>query len=129
MVTPLDIFSGFSVNDIPAAKAFYADTLGLQVTDGPMGNLDLALPSGSHVFIYPKDDHTPATFTILNLVVENIDDAVDELNAKGVKTDIYDDPNLPTDAKGVLRGKEVDRGPNIAWFLDPAGNVVSVIEN
>ncbi|KRC49793.1 glyoxalase [Leifsonia sp. Root227] len=129
MVKALDIFSGFSVNDIPAAKAFYADTLGLQVTDGPMGNLDLALPSGSHVFIYPKDDHTPATFTILNLVVENIDDAVDELNAKGVKTDIYDDPNLPTDAKGVLRGKDVDRGPNIAWFLDPAGNVVSVLEN
>lgn len=129
MVKALDIFSGFSVNDIPAAKAFYAETLGLQVTDGPMGNLDLALPSGSHVFIYPKDDHTPATFTILNLVVENIDDAVDELNAKGVKTDIYDDPNLPTDAKGVLRGKDVDRGPNIAWFLDPAGNVVSVLEN
>lgn len=129
MVTPLEIFSGFSVDDIPAAKAFYADTLGLNVTDGPMGNLDLALPAGGHVFIYPKPDHTPASFTILNLVVADIDAAVDELNAKGVKTDIYDDPNLPTDAKGILRGKDVDRGPNIAWFLDPAGNVVSVIQN
>lgn len=129
MVTPLEIFSGFSVDDIPAAKAFYADTLGLNITDGPMGNLDLALPAGGHVFIYPKPDHTPASFTILNLVVADIDAAVDELNAKGVKTDIYDDPNLPTDDRGILRGKDVDRGPNIAWFLDPAGNVVSVIQN
>lgn len=129
MVTSLDIFSGFSVNDIPAAKAFYGDTLGLEVTDGPMGNLDLALPAGGHVFIYPKPDHTPASFTILNLVVADIDEAVDELNGKGVKTDIYDDPDLPTDAKGIMRGKEADRGPNIAWFRDPAGNVISVLED
>jgi len=129
MVTPLDIFSGFSVNDIPAAKAFYGDTLGLNVSDGPMGNLDLELPSGGHVFIYPKPDHTPASFTILNLVVEDIDAAVDELNAKGVVTAIYDDPELPTDEKGVLRGRAADRGPDIAWFRDPAGNVVSVLQD
>ncbi|MFF1879377.1 VOC family protein [Leifsonia sp. NPDC058230] len=129
MVTPLDVFSGFSVNDIPAAKAFYGETLGLDISEGPMGNLDLRLPAGGHVFIYPKDDHEPASFTILNLVVDDIDTAVDELNAKGVKTAIYDDPNLPTDAKGVLRGKAANQGPDIAWFRDPAGNVLSVLQN
>lgn len=129
MVTPLEIFSGFSVDDIPAAKAFYGDTLGLRITDGSMGNLDLELPSGGHIFIYPKPDHTPATFTILNLVVDDIDAAVDELNAKGVATAIYDDPNLPTDDKGVLRGRAAGRGPDIAWFRDPAGNVLSVLQD
>lgn len=129
MVTPLDIFSGFSVDDIAAAKSFYGDTLGLAVTEGPMGNLDLALPSGAHVFIYPKDDHTPASFTILNLVVEDIDAAVDDLNARGVVTDIYDDPRLPTDEKGILRGRAAERGPDIAWFRDPAGNVLSVLQD
>lgn len=129
MVTPLEIFSGFSVDDIAAAKSFYGDTLGLAISDGPMGNLDLELPSGGHVFIYPKPDHTPATFTILNLVVEDIDAAVDDLNSRGVATAIYDDPSLPTDGKGVLRGRAADRGPDIAWFRDPAGNVISVLQN
>lgn len=129
MVTPLDVFSGFSVSDIHAAKAFYRETLGLDVSDGPMGNLDLQLPAGGHVFIYPKEDHEPASFTILNLVVDDIDAAVDELNAKGVKTAIYDDPNLPTDEKGILRGKAANQGPDIAWFRDPAGNVLSVLQN
>jgi catechol 2,3-dioxygenase-like lactoylglutathione lyase family enzyme len=129
MVTPLDVFSGFSVSDIPAAKAFYRETLGLDVSDGPMGNLDLQLPAGGHVFIYPKEDHEPASFTILNLVVDDIDAAVDELNAKGVKTAIYEDPNLPTDEKGILRGKAANQGPDIAWFRDPAGNVLSVLQN
>ncbi len=129
MVTPLDIFSGFSVDDIDAARTFYRDTLGLDVSDGPMGNLDIALPAGSHVFVYPKPDHQPATFTILNLVVDDIDAAVDDLNARGVATAIYDDPQLPTDDKGVLRGRSQDRGPDIAWFRDPAGNVLSVLQN
>lgn len=129
MVTPLDIFSGFSVDDIPAAKAFYGETLGLAVSDGPMGNLDLALPSGGHVFIYPKPDHEPASFTILNLVVADIDAAVDDLNARGVVTKIYDDDVLPTDEKGIMRGRAADRGPDIAWFRDPAGNVVSVLQD
>lgn len=129
MVTSLNVFSGFSVKDIPEAKAFYGDILGLDISEGPMGNLDLALPSGGHVFIYPKPDHQPATFTILNLVVEDIDATVDELNAKGVDTNIYDDPNLPTDDKGILRGKSANLGPDIAWFLDPSGNVVSVLQD
>ncbi|WP_431277503.1 VOC family protein [Leifsonia poae] len=129
MVTSLDVFSGFSVNDIAAAKAFYGETLGLTISDGAMGNLDLELPSGGHVFIYPKGDHEPASFTILNLVVEDIDAAVDDLNAKGVKTTIYDDPNLPTDEKGIARGRAANRGPDIAWFRDPAGNVLSVLQD
>ncbi|MFF1634850.1 VOC family protein [Leifsonia sp. NPDC058248] len=129
MFTPLDVFSGFSVNDIPDAKAFYGDTLGLQVSDGAMGNLDLVLPTGSHVFIYPKPDHEPATFTILNLVVDDIDAAVDDLNARGVDTRIYDSPDFPSDAKGIARGKAAGQGPDIAWFRDPAGNVLSVLQN
>src|SRR5690242_18708792 len=103
MVNALDIFSGFSVNDIDAAREFYRDTLGLAVTDSPMGNLDIALPAGGHVFVYPKPDHTPAGFTVLNLAVDDIDAAVDELNAKGVVTKIYDDDTLPTDEKGIAR--------------------------
>ena len=129
MVNTLDVFSGFSVNDIDAARTFYRDTLGLAIADGAMGNLDLTLPGGSHVFIYPKPDHEPASFTILNLVVADIDSAVDELNGKGVPTAIYDDPNLPTDEKGILRGRQAERGPDIAWFRDPAGNVLSVLQD
>jgi catechol 2,3-dioxygenase-like lactoylglutathione lyase family enzyme len=129
MVTTLDVFSGFSVSDIPAAKVFYGETLGLDISEGSMGNLDLALPSGGHVFVYPKPDHEPASFTILNLVVGDIDAAVDELNAKGVETTIYDDPNLPTDGKGILRGRAANRGPDIAWFRDPSGNVLSVLQD
>lgn len=129
MVTPLEIFSGFSVSDIDAARTFYRDTLGLAVTDGPMGNLDIALPAGSHVFVYPKPDHEPATFTILNLVVDDIDAAVADLNARGVSTTIYDDDRLPTDEKGILRGRSQNRGPDIAWFRDPAGNVLSVLQD
>jgi len=129
MVNAIDIFSGFSVNDIDAARDFYRDALGLDVSEGPMGNLDIALPSGGHVFVYPKPDHTPASFTILNLAVDDIDAAVDDLNAKGVVTKIYDDDSLPTDEKGIARGRAVDRGPDIAWFRDPAGNVLSVLQS
>lgn len=129
MVSTLNVFSGFSVSDIDAARAFYTDALGLDVTDGPMGNLDIALPSGGHVFVYPKPNHEPATFTILNLVVADIDAAVDELNAKGVVTKIYDDADFPTDAKGIARGKAQNMGPDIAWFRDPSGNVLSVLSD
>ena len=127
MVNAIDIFSGFSVNDIDAARDFYRDALGLDVTEGPMGNLDIALPGGGHVFVYPKPDHTPASYTILNLAVDDIDVAVDDLNAKGVVTKIYDDDDLHTDEKGIARGRAVNRGPDIAWFRDPAGNVMSVL--
>ena len=120
-------FSGFSVNDIAKAKAFYGQTLGLDISDGPMGNLELKVGKGASVFIYPKPNHEPATFTILNFPVDNVDAAVDELTAKGVKFEHYDMGDFKTDSKGILRGGG-DRGPNIAWFKDPAGNILSVLE-
>ncbi|HYP74267.1 MAG TPA: VOC family protein [Microbacterium sp.] len=124
MVTARGAFAGFSVDDIPAAEKFYRDTLGLAVEPAGMGILDITLPGGWHAIAYPKDDHVPATFTILNLEVDDIDVAVDELNAAGVITKIYDDPDYGTDDRGIARG---NGGPEIAWFRDPAGNVLSVI--
>ncbi|WP_411720878.1 VOC family protein [Mycetocola sp.] len=123
MFTPVHAFSGFSVDDIDAARSFYSDKLGLTVTDDDMGFLRIVLPGGADVLAYPKPDHTPATFTILNFVVSDVDSAVDELNGRGVQTKIYENSDLPTDDKGIMR----DNGPTIAWFRDPAGNVLSVI--
>ena len=117
-------FSGFAVNDIEAARSFYGDTLGLDVQTGEMGNLDLHLAGGQTVFIYPKDDHVPATYTILNFPVDDIDSAVDGLIGAGVTMERYDGPDFNQDAKGIMRGN----GPNIAWFKDPSGNILSVIE-
>lgn len=122
MVTTTGAFSGFSVDDMPAAEEFYRDTLGLDARMGDMGILQIALPGGAHAIAYPKDDHVPATFTVLNFVVPDIDAAVDELNAAGVVTKIYTDPDYGTDERGIARG-----GPEIAWFRDPAGNALSVI--
>ncbi len=127
MLTTVHAFSGFSVDDIDAAKEFYGGVLGLATSLAEMGNLQLTLPGGHEVLVYPKPNHEPASFTILNFVVEDIDVAVDQLNSAGVKTKIYDDPNLHTDDKGIARGKESGYGPDIAWFRDPAGNVLSVL--
>jgi catechol 2,3-dioxygenase-like lactoylglutathione lyase family enzyme len=127
MLTTSHAFSGFSVDDIAAAKAFYGGALGLDAVEGEMGNLQVTLPGGHEVFVYPKEDHLPATFTILNFVVEDIDAAVDELNAAGVVTKIYRDPDFNTDERGIARGKAAGYGPDIAWFRDPAGNVLSVL--
>ena len=129
MVTIRDAFPGFSVDDIDAAREFYGTKLGLPVSDGSMGDLQLTLPSGQSVFIYPKPDHEPASFTIFNLVVEDIDRAVDELNDAGVVTKIYEAPNdFGTDERGIARASAGGgQGPDIAWFCDPAGNVLSVI--
>lgn len=127
MVQLRDSFQGFSVNDVEAARRFYGDAIGLEVTDD-MGGLSLTLPSGQRVFVYPKDDHEPASFTILNFVVDDIDRAVDELNAAGVVTKIYEAPHdFGTDDRGIARGSQTGQGPDIAWFRDPAGNVLSVI--
>ncbi|MEO6826208.1 MAG: VOC family protein [Microbacteriaceae bacterium] len=123
MLSATHAFSGFSVNDLAAARSFYADTLGLVVSDTDMGMLQLTLPTGGNVLIYPKQDHQPASFTILNFVVPDVTGAVRELNALGVKTKIYDDSIMPTDENGIMRGN----GPEIAWFTDPAGNVLSVV--
>jgi catechol 2,3-dioxygenase-like lactoylglutathione lyase family enzyme len=115
-------FSGFAVDDIDAARAFYGDTLGLSVALNDMGILEITLGSGAHVIAYPKPDHEPAGFTILNFPVADVEAAVDELNARGVVTKIYDG-EYGGDAKGISRGY----GPEIAWFRDPAGNVLSVL--
>ena len=125
MFTPRAAFGGLSVDDLEKAEKFYAGTLGLKVDKGPMG-LTLHFPNGGTMFIYPKPDHKPATFTVLNLVVDRIDEAVDELAKKGVRFERYENP--PTDSKGIARGISAGRGPDIAWFKDPAGNFVSVLQ-
>jgi predicted enzyme related to lactoylglutathione lyase len=128
MFSAIDSFSGFSVDDLQAARTFYSTALGLAVEDeGDMG-IRITLPSGAEVFVYAKADHAPASFTILNFVVDDIDAAVDALNAAGVVTKIYSDAELPTDAKGIARPNNPEWGPDIAWFRDPAGNVLSVIQ-
>jgi catechol 2,3-dioxygenase-like lactoylglutathione lyase family enzyme len=119
-------FSGFSVDDLVKAQDFYSKTLGLKVDKDNMG-LTLHLPGGATVFVYPKDKHEPATFTILNFVVDNIDEAVDELAHRGVTFEHYDN-GMKTDKKGIVRGISARQGPDIAWFKDPAGNFVSVLQ-
>lgn len=119
-------FSGFSVNNVQEAKNFYGQILGLEVSEVPEmhGVLSLHIAGSSDILIYPKPNHTPATFTILNFPVNNIDEAVEELNKRGVKFEHYTEEYIKTDDKGVSRGD----GMSIAWFKDPAGNILSVIE-
>lgn len=122
-------FSGISVNNLEAAKQFYLDVLGLKLASDKMG-LELELPGGSRLFIYEKAGHVPATFTVLNFVVKNIDETVDELAAKGVTFEVYDLGNgAKQDDKKILRGQAANMGPDIAWFKDPAGNVLAVIQD
>jgi catechol 2,3-dioxygenase-like lactoylglutathione lyase family enzyme len=116
-------FSSFSVNDIKKAKEFYGETLGLEVKETPEG-LELH-PGNNVVFLYPKPNHTPASFTVLNFPVDDIEKAVDELKGLGVKLEHYDLPDIKTDERGIAHGP---KGPTIAWFKDPAGNVLSVLE-
>lgn len=118
-------FSGFAVDNLIKAREFYTQTLGLKVDKEGIG-LRLQLPDGGTVFVYPKDNHQPATFTLLNFVVDSIDEAVDELTNRGVHFDHYE--GIPTDEKGILRGLSHNRGPNIAWFKDPAGNILAVLQ-
>lgn len=119
-------FSGFSVGDLQEAKEFYGQTLGVEVAEGPDPDvlMELRLAGGASVLVYAKPNHTPATFTILNFPVTDIEEAVDELTKRGVRFEIYDEGELKTDEKGIARGD----GPNIAWFKDPAGNILSVVE-
>ena len=116
-------FSGFAAPDIGKVEEFYSKTLGLKVT-GEHGLLTLHLAGGNNVLIYPKPNHVPATFTVLNFPVEDVDRAVDELSKRGVRFEKYDGPEIKTDEKGIMRGN----GPAIAWFKDPAGNILSVLE-
>lgn len=129
MITALHTFSGFSVNDMSQAREFYVDKLGLKVTDESMG-LQLELPGGSQLFIYEKLDHQPATFTVLNFVVEDIDATVDHLaDEHGIVMEHYENMPGQQDEKGIARGKAANMGPDIAWFKDPAGNILSVLSH
>lgn len=121
-------FSGFSVNDLTVAKEFYGKTLGLKIYDDKKMPelLNLEINEKNIILIYPKPNHEPATFTILNFPVKNVEETVDELTRRGVKFIIYNDENFKTDEKGILKGD--GRGPTIAWFNDPAGNILSIIQ-
>ncbi|HVE72148.1 MAG TPA: VOC family protein [Thermoanaerobaculia bacterium] len=116
-------FSSFSAREVSQVKDFYTNVLGLNVEESAEG-LEMRLAGGASVFIYPKPDHAPATFTVLNFLVPSVDQAVDQLVARGVRFETYDLPDLKTDGKGIMRGN----GPTIAWFKDPAGNILSVLE-
>ena len=116
-------FSSFSAPDIGREKEFYGRTLGLKTSEDH-GLLRLHLAGDNDVLIYPKPNHVPATFTVLNFPVEDVDVAVDELKKRGVRFEHYDQGELKTDAKGIMRGN----GPTIAWFKDPAGNILSVLK-
>lgn len=118
-------FSSFSTDNLDKARQFYGETMGLETADDEMGILHVKLAGGSEFIIYPKDDHVPATFTVMNFVVEDLEGTVDELTAKGVSFEHYNNEYMKADAKGIVRGGP---GPGIAWFKDPAGNVLSVIE-
>lgn len=122
MFKDCETFSSFSVNDLKQAKEFYSGTLGLEVDETKEG-LELHL-AGNTVFIYPKPNHTPASFTVLNFSVADIEEAVAELDRLGLPREHYDLPDLKTDNQGIMRGP----GPKIAWFKDPAGNILSVLE-
>jgi len=121
MLTHSQAFSGFAVPDIAEAKDFYGTTLGMRVSDGPMGLLTLHPAGGRDIMVYPKPDHIPASYTILNFPVDDIDAAVDELASRGVEFLRYD--GFEQDDKGIARGD----GPDIAWFTDPAGNILAVL--
>lgn len=117
-------FSSFSVHDLSRAKEFYGKTLGLDIEEKPEG-LSLDLP-GTNVFIYPKPNHVPATFTVLNFAVDNVENAVSELKQKGVMFETYNNQDIKTDDNGIAKGGS-GKGPTIAWFKDPDGNFLSVV--
>jgi catechol 2,3-dioxygenase-like lactoylglutathione lyase family enzyme len=115
-------FSSFAVDDLDAARSFYGETLGLTISDGPMGVLSLDLPGDRSTLIYPKPDFTAATYTILNFPVDDVEAAVDELSSRGIEFERYE--GFEQDEKGIARAG----GPNIAWFKDPAGNILAVLK-
>lgn len=124
MLKDSQAFSGFAVKDLDAAKRFYGETLGQDVRDGPMGIMELHLAGGARLMVYPKDDHEPATYTILNFPVPDIDATVDKLTSAGVTMEQYGREDMPQDAKGIARDPD---GPAIAWFKDPSGNILAVL--
>jgi catechol 2,3-dioxygenase-like lactoylglutathione lyase family enzyme len=124
MLTDAKVFSSFSVDNVEKAKEFYSQTLGIKVA-GRMGGLNLHLTGEDRVFIYPKPNHVAATFTVLNFLVDDVEKEVDELTSKGVRFEIYNQDSLKTNEKGISMNNQ---GPKMAWFKDPAGNFLSVIQ-
>ncbi len=123
MIDNKKLFSSFSVDDTEVAKVFYGDTLGLELSASPMG-LEIRVNGESRIFVYPKADHEPATFTVLNFPVESIDRTIDELTRSGIQFEKYDEGQIKTDDRGILAYDDT----KIAWFKDPAGNILSIIE-
>ena len=117
------LFSTFAVKDSAKAKRFYGETLGLDVRDGDMPGLFEIHTGDRQVTVYPKPDHTPAAFTVLNFIVDDVEPTVDSLTGSGVRFEHYDTKDMKTNAKGIMRGQ----GPDIAWFRDPDGNILSII--
>lgn len=124
MFTSKEVLSGFSANDIKKIKEFYGGTLGMNVTEGGMGTLKINLESGAKILVYPKENHKPAEFTILNFVVDDIESAINDMKSKGVTFEHYNEGPVKTDEDGIFRGG----GPLIAWFRDPSGNILSVMQ-
>lgn len=120
----VNAFSSFSVNGIPETEEFYAQTLGLEISH-TMGQIILHLAGGGTIFVYAKPNHVPATYTVLNFPVKNLEEAMDALRARGVEFIIYNEEDFKTDERGIFQGD----GPKIAWFKDPSGNILSVLEN
>lgn len=127
MLKQSEAFSSFSVDDLDAARDFYGGMLGMEVEVAGMG-LDIKISGGAHVFAYPKPNHEPATFTILNFAVPDLEAAVDELAAAGIKMEQYDFGDWKTDEKGIARGDSMGGGPDVAWFTDPARNIIAVMQ-
>lgn len=125
MLGKTEAFSGFSVPDIDAAKEFYGETLGLEVTEEPPGLLSLKLATGAAIMVYPKPDHKPAVFTILNFPVDDLEETVDGLAERGVTFERYE--GFDQDDRGIAKPPEDGQGPDIAWFKDPAGNILAVM--
>ena len=125
MLDKAETFSSFAVPDLDAAKTFYGETLGLDVSEEMMGLLSLRMAGGQRIMVYPKPDHAPAVYTILNFQVDDVDQAVDELTKRGVEFERYD--GFDQDEKGIARPKKPEDGPPIAWFTDPAGNILAVL--
>jgi predicted enzyme related to lactoylglutathione lyase len=127
MLDIMTAFGGFSTDDVGAAAEFYGGTLGLEVNVNALGILELNFARGGQIIVYPKIDHVPATFTVLNFEVADIDAAVDALAAAGIRVLRYMGANQ--DEKGISRGKAAGFGPDLAWFTDPAGNILSIVQN
>ncbi len=121
------VFSSYSVNDLDTSLNFYTAVLGLSVSKTKEG-LNIKWSNGHSVFLYQKDDHTPATFTVLNFIVDDINESTDILKSKGILLERYDNTVMTADEKGIYRGKASGNGPDIAWFKDPASNILSIIQ-